>query len=122
MINQNNCTFRTGGSELGQNDVLQVRQLNMHHAKNSTELLNIWLLENTASKKGNSNIPIELKMALIQEPYLGTSNTVIQNFDKNLKVFQHTGRKKTRAGIITPKSLPFWLLTQFTNEDTVTMR
>ena len=64
MISQNNCTFRTGNSELGQNDVLKVRQLNMHHAKNSTELLNIWLLENTAPKKGNSNM-VKVKVKII---------------------------------------------------------
>ena len=107
-----NSSFRPGHPEMRENDVLHVRQINMHHAKKSTELLNIWLLENAAPKKGkNKSTFSDLKIALIQEPYLGTSNTVIQNFDKNLNIFQHSGRKKTRAGIIMPKCMPFWLLT-----------
>ena len=77
MIAQNiNASFRPGHPEMRENDVLHVRQINMHHAKKSTELLNIWLLENAAPKKGkNKSTFSDLKIALIQEPYLGTSNT-----------------------------------------------
>ena len=118
-----NNSFRVSeNSEFNpENDVIHAKQLNCHHAKEATRLFNEWMLEgNKAGKKGNTNILSKLKIGLIQEPYLGNTNSIL-NFDKTLNVFQHSGRKKTRAGIIATKNLPFWLLTQYTNDDIVSV-
>ena len=85
MMSATNCNFRvTENSDHNleiENDLILVRQLNCHHAKEATRLMNEWMLVgNKTTKKGNTNIPSKLKIGFLQEPYLGNTNSIL-NFD-----------------------------------------
>ena len=92
-------------------NLIRCAQCNLHHCKEANGLFNDWMTSN--DKTGNT------KIGFLQEPYTYENN--IAFFDKNLNIFAHTGRKKTRAAIVASKNLPFWLLNQFTNEDVVSV-
>ena len=55
---------------------------------------------------------------MVQEPH--TRSGRISNIDKNLRIFS-PDEDKYRVGIITSKNFPAWKLSQFTNEDQVTI-
>ena len=98
MISQNTNNFRDSENSDTlfdkENDVIHCRQLNAHHAIEATRLFNDWMLEDTqTSNTGSNNSNLKLKIGLLQEPYLGNGNSIL-NFSKNLKIFQHSGRKK----------------------------
>ena len=121
---RNDMLFRSiGGSENLETDldtVIKCRQLNAHHCRDATPRFNEWMCGKNTTNTGTSNSQI-FRLGFLQEPYRNENSNKIANFDRNLNVFEHAGRKKSRAGIVATKNLPLWLISQYTNEDVTTV-
>ena len=96
-------------------------QINLHHCLPATTSLNDWF----ARAGGHTTPPppereaVLPKIALIQEPYQYKGK--VKDISKDLVIFSDDSKKKVRACIVTTKNVEAWILSQFTNEDQVTI-
>lgn len=104
--------FLIAMSSVGQaNDALFVKQINLHHAKNATALIDGYLSKMHTVPHNSETI------VLVQEPWI--VNNTIQGLDmRKYNVLSIPGNEKIRTCILTSKSLNITALPQFCDGDT----
>ena len=93
-----------------------VSQLNLQRSITPVEYINNWLINSPCNY-----LDVKGKVALLQEPYLSTRNLQPTGFNKDLKVFIGANTGRIRAVIATDTSVNAFKLTQFCNQDMVTI-
>ena len=93
-----------------------VSQLNLHKSITPVEYINDWIINSTCNY-----LDVKGKVALLQEPHLSTKNLQPTGFNKDLKIFVGANTGKIRAVIATDDRINAFKLTQFCNQDMVTI-
>ena len=95
-----------GISEINDGEKINVSQINLHKSSPANLQHNWWMLDG----KGN-----DIRIGIIQEPHI--HNNVVTDYSKELNIFQHTGKAKVRAAIVTTNNIDAWQVLQHTNAD-----
>lgn len=96
-------------------DRLNVKQINLHHCKSATFLIDKHFHDMQTLQKQNQNL-----IVLIQEPWINKSK--IQGLDENkYNVFYDKNSKRPRACIAASKSLNVVFMPQFSDGDCTTV-
>lgn len=98
-------------------DKLYVKQINLHHCKSATFLIDKHFNNSQTIQKQKQKQNL---LVLVQEPWINKSK--IQDFDENkYNVFYDRSSKRPRACIVTSKSLDVVFMPQFSDSDCTTV-
>lgn len=91
--------------------VLFVKQINLHHAKGSTDLID------RAIQVAQTKQPKQQLIVLIQEPYIDVNSYKVKGFNTQYCNVQYLNKgMKTRTCIVATKNVSITILPQFCDE------
>lgn len=92
--------------------VLFVKQINLHHAEGSTDLID------RAIQMAQTKQPKQKLIVLIQEPYIDVNNYKVKGFNTQYCNVQYLNKgMKTRTCIVATKNVSITILPQFCDGD-----
>ena len=108
MMDHNFIDFNNfrGTSEINDGEMIMVSQINLHKSSPANLQHNWWMLDG----KGK-----DIRIGILHEPHI--YNNKITDYSKDLNIFQHTGKEKVRAAIVTTNNIDAWQILQHTNAD-----
>ena len=95
-----------GNSEINDGEKIMVSQINLHKSSPANLQHNWWMLDG----KGN-----DIRIGILHEPHI--YNNKITDYSTELNIFQHTGKEKVRAAIVTTNNIDAWQILHHTNAD-----